>query len=515
MVDAMSLPVASTWNPGQNQWRDYYICRLQSKLVWATEHVRTQRPRNLAAHYESLLTILEQARLYPHLHHQMVDMMVALSDWPVQWGHWHAWERVLRFGSNVASRKQEPARYAALLKQLSHLTLQTGRLEEAVELGRRTFEQAAVARAPDLLAEAATIVISVLMRQGNKDAAHDFLGLAERQLARCPKVGTAPVHLYWSHALVARRQGYLDEAEDWANRAVVWLEQQDPRHPLLGEALDTRGVYRWARADYAAAEGDIHRAIAFLTRQGDEYAAMNAQGSLSLVYLDTGKLAQAETVIRRIIAYEEQHKAHWYLAMNIGSLAWLYLLMGKFDQALAYNDQHLNAATQNRDMQEIARARGIRGKVLLHTNPESALPHLKAWQLFHRERGSPEGLADSYGTIARCLAALHRPDEALLQAQDALALARKIGQPAVQFALRCLGEQLPLDQREAPLQEALTMAWQLGRRLDEAACLLWLAGLKTGREQTRLWKQGAHLLERCSASAWLTKYALHHPPPIP
>jgi len=508
------LPFFSTWDREQSRWRDYYERRLQDKLIWAIHHVRGQRPAGLATHCDSLLTLLERARPYPRLRSQMIEMIVALGDWPVRWGQWHTWEEMLHFGLNVMDEKQEPARYASLLKQLAHLTLHTGRLEEAIALGRQTVNLAESADAPLPLAEAADLVVNVLVRRGDNDAAHDFLARAERSLASCSRVGAAAVYLYWSHALVARRQGRLDEMADWADRAVVWLEQLDPQHPLLGEALDTRGAYRWVRAEYAAAADDLKRAVAFHTQQGDEFAAIGSLGNLSLVYLDTGNLAQTEELIRRCIVFEERQRARWYLAINVGNLAEVYLLRGEFDRALSYNDQHLAMAAQNRDAQEVARAKGNRGKILLHVDPEAALPHLQAWNAFTREHGGPAGLTDSYCALARCLFTLGQP-EALRHAQKALLVARRVGQPWVQIAVRCLAEQLPSDQREPLLQEALRMARQLGRQLDEAACLLWLANLKRGDEQAQLWDEGARLLDRCTASNWLKHYSPQCPPPIP
>jgi len=503
------------WGRERNRWRECYECQLENTLTAATAHVRDQKPEALALHADSLLTLLERTHLYPRLHDSMVELMAALGDGPVRWGQWFEWERLLHSVLDSHDDGCTPPCRAMLTKQLARLALHLGRLDEAIALGRQTVRLAASADAPLALAEAANIVVNVLVRRGDNAAACDFLAEAERSLANCTQVGAAPVYLYLSRALVARRQGRLDDMTEWADRSVKLLEQLDPQQPLLGEALNMRGVYHWARAEYAAATKDLERAVIFYTQQGNGFAAIRSQSNLALVCLDTGNLAQTEMLLRDCITFQERQRARWHVAMNTGNLAEVYLLRGEFDQALSFNAQHIEMATQNEDTQEIARARGNRGKILTQVDAQAALPHLQAWHAFVQERGGPAGLTDYHCVLARCLSRLNQPVEALSHAQEALQVARRIGQPWEQIALRCVAELTPPDQRAPLLRGALSMARQLGRRLDEAACLLWLANLKRDDERARLWGEGARLLDECTASGWLKRYSPECPPPIP
>ncbi len=74
----------------------------------------------------------------------------------------------------------------------------------------------------------------------------------------------------------------------------------------------------------------------------------------------------------------------------------------------------------------------------------------------------------------------------------------------------------PRPENEALLRQALSLARDLQRRLDEAACLLSLSALvEDDTERNALWQAGADILTQCGAAAWLTGRTPQNPPFIP
>ena len=502
------------WTEEQTRWRDYYLCRLHEQLTWAM--VCARQPEKLAAHFDSVLTLLGHALAWPHLRTQAAELVAALGDWPTRWGYWDAWEEMLRFGVMATDSKWEPARYFALLAELSHLLFDTGRLEQALDIALQVVTHSAAANAPTPFARAASLAVQVLMRQGKMGDAQHILEQVEPQLKQAADASAALAYLYVARSSFLRRQGDLDRALLWADRAVTAAEApSDSDLHLSGDTYHFRGVMRWARGEYALAAADLDRAAALYASSGDRYAEASVQGNLGLVYWSMGELDRAESLFRHIIAVAEQHKARWQIAVHVGNMGLVYLSRGKLELALSYSERHLHVATQNGDIQEIMRARGIRGTTLLHQgNIAAALADLDAERAFCEERGSPEGLVCNYVSYVRCLAALGRGGEALALAQQALDIART-SSPSIQvLALRSLAEWSPVAQRELMLREALSLAQRMGRQLDQAACLLSLAALKAGKEQASLWSKGKRLLEKIGAVAWLAGHSPQNPPQI-
>jgi tetratricopeptide (TPR) repeat protein len=463
-----------------------------------------------------LLNLLGHARSWPRLYAQAAELVAALGAWPARWGYWDTWEEMLRFALAVTDSKQDAARYFSLLVELAFLLLDTGRLEQALDLGVQVVAQNSEACAPTPLAQAVALVVQILMRQGKMADAQHVLEQVEQRLGQSTDARGGWVYLCVARAAFLRRQGNLQEALTWADRAVAAAEapSNDDLH-LSGDVCHFRGVMRWAWGEYALAAADLNQAAVLYANSGDHYAEAHVQGNLGLVYWSLGELDQAESLFRQMIATAEQQGARWQMAVATGNLGLVCLSRGKLKQSLEYSEQHLRLATLNQDVQEMMRARGIRGTTLLHLgNFVAALADLDVERVFCEKRGSPEGIVCNYVSYARCLAALGRGEQARALAQRALDIARNSSPSMQVLALRSLAEQSPVTQQEPPLKEAMSLARQMGRQLDQAACLLSLAALKKGEEQTALWTQGERLLKRMGAAAWLKRHSPQNPPQI-
>lgn len=509
-----------TWAEERQRWREDWPHRLEHQLSQTTAHVRRHiscEQEYLAAHCDSLLTLLQRTRSYPHLHTQTSELIIILGPWPQRWGHWNTWEELLRFAIHITDAQQKSNDQAAHRANLAHLLFHTGRLEQALAVGQNALEQAIIGNVPYVLARAASLLITILQCQGNAQAAGNLLEQTETWLTQCMDAGSALAYLYCSRATLLRRQGHLDEAVTWADRAVALAKRCPADDPyLLAEAYNTRGIMHWAWGKYITAAADLNQAAKLYTGTGDHYAKAAIRGNLGLVYWSIGDLDQAEVSIRHAIAISERQGARWRLAPDVGNLGLVYLSRGEMERALAYVEEHLHLATQNQDVHEKMRARVNLGIVRLNQkNFDAALPDLETAGSFARERGGRESRICIYVNLARCLANLGREDEALALARDAFSLAQETHAPALKvISLRGLAERLPRDQQAPYLQEALQLTRQSERQLDEAACLLSLAALEDGKEQTVLWNQGTRLLKKINATAWLSNCVPQTPPQI-
>jgi hypothetical protein len=83
----------------------------------------------------------------------------------------------------------------------------------------------------------------------------------------------------------------------------------------------------------------------------------------------------------------------------------------------------------------------------------------------------------------------------------------------VLFSQRCLALFAPPAEATTLLLKALALSKELKLLLQEAACLLSLAGLTTNHvEQDRLWAQGIHILRQTEATAWVNGRSPANPP---
>jgi hypothetical protein len=81
------------------------------------------------------------------------------------------------------------------------------------------------------------------------------------------------------------------------------------------------------------------------------------------------------------------------------------------------------------------------------------------------------------------------------------------------FARRCLALFRPPMEAIELLQQALSQARKYHSKLQQAACLLSLAGLVADEsERHRLWAEGVELLQTMNALAWLEGHSLENPP---
>ncbi len=507
----------------RGRWLRIWLQRLERQLARMTAYVRVQLrqcPKALIPHQDSLITLLNCASPHPRLHRRMMGLIVALSPWPVRWGHGQAWEAMLRFALEVADVPLPASVRAALLNDLARLLFDGGRREEALVRAHEAVKWAFLGENPKPLGQAVQVTVDILRKEGELEAAYAMLDRAEARLKLSRRAGyeMALADLYAARATLLRQQGDLNAAIAWADKAVSLVEdlaEADP-HGVAG-AYFMRGIIHWGRGEYAETIRDMERAVPLYAAVGDRYAESGVLGVLGLAYWSIGDYVRAEGAIRQAMTIAEELNALQRLAVNVGNLGLVYLTRGDPAQALVYVEEHARLARQIGDAYELMRAVGNRGVVQIHLGEfGAALEALKEDARHSEQRGSREGRVAVYVNLARCLGGLGRRDEAVALARRALALAQDTGSATVRLAaLRSLAEWLPPSQQEPYLREALHLARQTGRRLDEAACLLSLAAVHAGEERQRLWQQGVALLQEMEALAWVQGRTPDDPPSIP
>lgn len=520
-----ALVAGEVWANEQGRWRAYHAQNIAARLAWVEETIgrASAAPEHLADHCASVLTLLDQARADRHLHAQIVNLLLALDPWPVRWGQGRAWEALLRFGVDATRAAGDRRRHAALLYALANCHLSSGQGRAAQDTARRALEAALDQGMVEKAVAALDLFVFVALRQGDTIAAQKLVTKVAGALDQADRLSLpAMVRLYFSYARIMRRMGRLEEALAWADRAVHRVEGARAETAgasdasLTADAYNVRGVMHWAAVHYPEAARDLERALAGYRAAGDRRAVTRVRGTLGLVWWSLGELNRAEALFRDVTRQAEADGDGLQAAINIGNLGLVALCRAKFGAAWEHFARQLALAEKNGDRHEAMRALGNRAIVRLHRGDcAAAMADLRIEQEFAEQSGRPEGLLCNYVTQARCLAGLGQAIEARTLAERTVTMARQTGSAALTIiALRCLAEHVTPDAAIAALAEALNLAQQTGRRLDEAACLLALAGLTAGPEQTITWRAGQRILTAIGAGAWLRGCTPDNPPRI-
>ena len=522
-TDAMKSlqPIAHDESPSvdQSTWSSSTERRIGIQLVRAKAYVneRCNRPLELYPHCSSLLTLMEQAHRYAGLKAPLLDLMVDLGDWPTRWGFWYAWEQILRFGLRTTQTRDDVKWHNSLLNEMAQLLMLSGRIDQALEFQLQAFVAAITAGDIDLAISVAELLIHIFTRKGTADATDRCLVDIEGHPLLCNASNEAKGRLFAIKAKVYRRRGDLISALAYINEAIAYLEKAALRDPqTLADAYDQRGIIYWALGDYPSAESDLSHTAEVYSSVCNPYAHARVFGSLGIVYWCQGKLDEAESTINNAIRIKREHNENQTMSMEVGNLGLVSLSRGNLSRAALYIRRHLSLAQKSGDTLEEMRAVSNMSAVFLHQRKyREALPGLQADETFQKSNDNSEALVCDYIWHAGCLAGMGQHDEALEFARRANKMAEESGSTALRvIALRCLAKHNPQSLQESILRQALELAIQSHRQLDEAACLLSLATLQHEPDQKELWGRGKALLKRIGAAAWLRGRSIINPPDI-
>ncbi len=515
--------VLTPWQHHQHRWTATYEQRLFDRMAWAVEYVRqhAQQSNQVRDHFESLLALLRAAHARSALHPIALDLIEALHLLPARWGHWSEWEIELRFAAHLAEQLGQPDRQAVFLANLAHVLITLGQLDETITISTLAIDLARQQQSIEPWAVAGAALIAAYLSRGDTEQAQQVWATldAERHsfvTASAAAQRIAQSQLGLRHIDFLNRSGQNETALEECGALIATLETL-PAAPfdLLANIHSWCGVLFYHLGQYEAALTAVQRAQQLGRQAGDVAFVAGELANLGMIYMNLGDLDRAVAAFEQAVMELKHFKALGQYLNAVGTLGAVYLLRGELDQAFSCLTEQLALADGLHYVRETARALSNRGAVLMYQGRHAeGLCDIEACQTLLLAQGRRVVYIGSLVDLAYCCAQLGETTRAQRAAQDALHQADELGLLNLRLiALRCLAQIDPANHQHERLREALALARQLKRRLDEAGCLLSLAGATAvDTERTQLWNEGVSLLQQCGARAWLAGHSPDHPP---
>jgi tetratricopeptide (TPR) repeat protein len=508
---------------GRQRYTHYYINLLQKRLDWAIKYLSENRqPTAMREHMPVWLRILGECRR-PELYPSAVTLILLLHPWPLHWEYWEDWEQELSFATSEANTIPSPQQKAELLTYLADMMFLTGRSDASVDLGKLALSYACSVNAIIPMARSGTKVALILLGYREVRAAGDILNSIEQAIMEQETKGnldhvTARVYLVVYKARQLRLQNRCDAALALLTDMIEQIKSIRGIGPnILADCYSARSVLHWLQGESLLAIDDSNRAIELVSLAGYEYEENACRSNLSMYYWTVGELKQAEETLFRCIRLAEQSNIYYWIVYNVGILALVFLSQGRIQDALVMVERHMALAKDHGSPGENMRALDNYGIIKFHAGDyQSAQIALEKNMLAYENQTMKVNIIVQLINLSRCYAALGETDRAINVAEKAFEYAEQQNYPAARIiTLRCLAEIRASEQSKSFLHQALVLARQCHRALDEAACLLSLAGLEEDKnEQKKLWTEGSHVLNNMGASAWLEGCSPKRPPQI-
>lgn len=508
--------------PTSLPYRTYYDQQLPLKLQRAIAFIQQNQyqPDRLKPHFQSIITLLERGWLQPFSYSLVAELVTILHPWPRRWGFWGEWLVALRSVVDLFERLNRPVQQAEFLGHLADLLIETGNLPEALTLGKQGIELARQHQALLPLAVATTPVMGALRRLGQHEELFHVLRLFENDLAAWGTVDNRPFACAWllsEWVWALRLQTRHLEAVRLAEETKTHLEAAFAVDShLLATVYNRCGIIHWATADYETAITRLQQAISLFERNGDLVSASFAKGDLGFIYYSMARYEPAELLLQQALVICQETNAQTELIAIVNELSAVYAARGKLEENLYYVNHHIELARRLGNQRELNNAISNRGSVYAQLGRYQEAEKDLLYSLQEaQQRNLPVLFILNQFYWCLYLAGTGRQNEAQAIAMESYDAAEQIlGDPVIRlFARRVLAQYVPPEKGISLLQEGLTMAQELKRPLDEAGCLLSLAGLTQDEaRQKALWQQGAHRLAEIGATDWLLGHSPDNPP---
>ena len=467
-------------------------------------------PAALRPHLESMLNQVEWGyRLDPAL---SAALLLQLDPWPARWGLLDLWSTQLERALHRLPTHHPLT--SQLSAALADVYCQLGRLEEARQIASELLndENLAPGNYADLVFRCGGVWVSTLLRLGQMEQARQVSQqLSARLEAAAARISSlqlvnARAVLALQSALIARHQGRHSTAIEIMNSAIrdVAAAQGFDRY-FLSDLLENRAVFYWAQSQYQAALDDLQTIQTKYITAEDALLMASLHGNRGLIYWGMHRFSDAEAELHQAIAFTEKSKAIYLLMKQVGNLGIICMSRGDLPNALTYIARQLELAEIVNDDHEKLMAHCNQAITLAFAgHPNLALPELLAAIQNYEKQARTEPLACACLDLATCYYFLGERALSATTAQKAFDLIEKNDYAQLRvIALR--GQALnrePAAAREM-LQQALSLARENDRRLDEAGCLLWLAHLTLDTLQREAhWQAGVQILTDIGAEQW-------------
>ena len=500
-------------------WQNKYVEQLAQRLETTIRYIQTASRANVRAHIRSFTTSLEEARRYPSLKELRLNLITTLHPLPLRWGFGSLWEAHLRY----ALAHTPPGEVQdSFQNDLAEIHTFLGNFETSI-----SEAQAVLARpqtSPIQVARAIKMLFTSYRAQGSPEKADRLIQQhAARFAAANPaaKLETEQaqgwLRFNQCRLELLREQGKVEEAFNLVED-MIWLDDRSGNRDaaLTADLYTHRSTLLWVRAHYQRSADDLRYAIELYNSVEDIFNAESLKSNLGLVYWTMGEFDHAEKALQSSIQFYRKSGAEQLLTYDIGNMGLVYFARGQLQPAREWTEQHIQHAQKINFISEYNRGCRNLGTLLYYFGEYSrAVAELKTAHAYYKERGS----RDAYGLdtvwMALCEYQTGSAAAAITMVEEVLAWSRANQAVVLEgCALRALAYCSPREARAALLQQALTLAQAQQRPMEEAACLLLLAGaMPTEQERRRTWQNAGAMLAAMDASTWLgSAHSIENPP---
>ena len=253
------------------------------------------------------------------------------------------------------------------------------------------------------------------------------VALGEQVLALDGIAPAARAVASWTRALVAWRNGRLNEAEKWLEQALALSRQAGDRRRegsflgSLGNVYQEQGRFDEARKSHSFALA-IHREF------GDRRAEGTILGNLANAHFAQGRLDEARAGYESSIAIHREVGNRVVEGSVLGNLAGIHYEQGRFAECLACCQQALAIHREVGDRRCVGVALGNLGVIYRDQGEiEDARTHFEEALVIHREMGDRHFEGTALGNLCGLHQLEGRMSEALTHCEAGLAILREIG----------------------------------------------------------------------------------------
>ncbi|NHZ71883.1 MAG: hypothetical protein GWP17_02205 [Aquificales bacterium] len=503
-------------------YQTYYRQQLPRRLHRLLHFIQDNKtnPDVLHSHFQSMMALLDRALQMPGCQSLFADLVFALHPWPVRWGWMDEWIRVLESAADLSRSLNRSRQQVDLSLYQAELLLEAGQLDKALTYGKQALALAQQFAYALPMAKAGWVLYRVLTSLGRSEEADKMASSVKAGIPADVPIAESKETAVWITLIDTRalqRRGRHREGRDHLQPLIAQLEADDLIAGYKATAFAVYAILLWNMNWYEQAAHYMVQAISVYRQLGDDMKVVICQSDLNMIYFMMGKHELAVANIQAAIAHAEEKRFYYQLSEHIGSLAGLYMTQGKLDDAQFYWQRHTQLTRFTGNKQEHIRSIINRGGVLLLMGEyEIGLADVEIGIPYYQSQNAQEML--TLCRLSKCYAywGLGRTAEGKILAEDIYteATTRLTGIPHLElFARRCLALFYSPAEAIVFLQGALALARKHKFRMQEAACLLSMAGLvvdSTAREI--YWTQGCCLLEDLDAADWLNGHTSQNPP---
>ncbi len=521
MIDA---PAGSSRDAPED-WRREYVRQLERRIAKSLTYLSDAPAAMVRTHIRSFLTLLNETHRFTDLNQKSFELISLLHPLPLRWGLGSVWEAELRFAIEHVpdGRAGLTAEYRC---SLGDVYMYRGQFDQAIAEGEQVLQ---MAEAPLVQAARAVRVLFTCYRaDGRPDLADELIRqMSERFYGSLPaaeiseQAAQAWLQFQQCQLILLRERGQTERALELVEDMLQLDEREGrPDLTLTANLLTDRSTLLWARGRYQESVAGLKQAMQLFDQAQDQFNAESLKSNLGLVYWTMGELDLAEKTLLEVIRFYQETGSDHLLTYVVSYLGLVQFVRGDLEAALSLTQEHIDLAERINFVHEYYRGRRNLGEILYHFGKyDLSIAETEAAHAYYERRGSREAYGQDVLWLALCYHAKGERERALAAVQQTLESGRQLKSRVLeQLALRCLAEITPpeaQEEREAHLLRSLQLAQEMGRKHEEAAVHLALAGLHAGERRQTEWSKGAAILQEIGAQKWLEGSSPEEPPFLP